>query len=138
MRFLAVAVLGMTLLAVPAMAAMPASQGGGAAGNNGTAGHVFGKAFCSTSVACPESSANTSSADYAVAGNACMHEQFGYASITEFFNDHYGLDRNGCLTTNSHALASTTAPGSAELSPQCCVVHKTDDVCIFRCMLVSM
>ena len=136
MRFLKAVALLTLLIVVPAQAALPVASQNSPVGANGV-GHSFGKAFCDESVPCPESSNASTPTEYAQGGSACVHERLGYDSITEFFDEGNGLDSSGCLTTKPNALGAPTDTNSLQLSPQCCVIHKTTDVCIYRCMLLT-
>lgn len=129
MRFAAL-VLGMTLLAAPAFAAMAGQNSPGATPPTAPP-HNFGRIVCPQHVPCPPDS-GTSNSTYTSNANACITQYFGYSSPSGFFQESYGPDSKGCLTSKADTLPKGMG---AQLTPQCCVTTLSDNSCTFRCEL---
>ena len=129
MRFLILAVLGFTLAAVPAMG--QTNSGNNGSGETGGAGHVFGSANCPQHISCSEF---LSSSDLTANANSCVAEYFGYSSPDGLFEDA-DLDANNCLTAKPNVIPKGMG---SQLSPRCCMAQLQDNVCTFRCDLVTI
>ncbi len=122
MRFLGILFMGL-ILAQPALAQ-----------TNSSGPHSFGTITCPQRVPCPEDNNTIPTSTLVAATNACITQYSGYTSPSGFFDEIAGLDSSSCLTS----LPNTIPKGmGAQLIPHCCIVKLQENICSFRCDMMS-
>ncbi|MGB9152121.1 MAG: hypothetical protein WCD70_03435 [Alphaproteobacteria bacterium] len=133
MRLSHLAVVGLMLIALPALAQqstpVPASPDSVQQGKPS-----FGSRTCADIIPCVDS-AEAISVDpgkWAAWANSCVTSAFGYSSTTGFVNTAAGLDSSGCLTTIQGSIPKGLG---AQLSAKCCVLALPNNTCAMHCDL---
>jgi len=122
MRLWTIAILGVALIAGPAMAQQNGQQGGG---------RSYGSANCRPPVPCDSTDVSALVAN----ANACISDHFGYPTpASGFFDENQGLDGDNCLAELPDVLPRGIG---GQLTPSCCIIQAGDNLCNFHCNLYS-
>jgi hypothetical protein len=97
-------------------------------------GMVVSSFHCPQSLPCDASDPRFPTTDELITmGSACVKRNFQVVPGPEVF-ETYGLDSNGCLTTNEAAFP---VGGRATMVPHCCVKAFSQNVCALNCDVVA-